>query len=382
MSEHFPTDWSPAGREPRAYTDELRLDHGIGRNDRGEWVLLRHADVVAVATDPERFSSDVSRFLQVPNGLDGERHRAVRRVLDRYFTAEALAPFEPGFRAIARDLFASAPRGVAHDAVNGVGARFAVRAQSTWLGWPTDLDQVLLDWMVDNHAATRSGDRARTAEVADRFDDIIRGLIATRREAGDLAPNDITTSLLTDEIDGRPFTDDELVSILRNWTGGDLGSIALCVGVILHHLAEHPDLQAHLRTAAAPRETEDVIDEILRIDDPFVSNRRRATCPVTVSGVQIPEGAMVKLHWTSANRDADVFGDPDAFDPAGHAARNIVYGIGPHACPGRPLATLELRVAVEEVLAATTTIRLADDVVPEREVAPVGGFRSVPVEFV
>lgn len=382
MSEHFPTDWSPVGREPRAYTDLLRVDHGIGRNDRGEWVLLRHADVVAVATDPDRFSSDVSRFLQVPNGLDGKHHGAVRGVLDRYFTGDALAPFEPVFRAIARDLFTTLPRGVALDVVNGAGAHFAVRAQSAWLGWPADLEESLLGWMADNHAATRSGDVARTAEVAERFDDIIRSLIATRRDAGERAPDDITTSLLGDEVDGRRFTDEELVSILRNWTGGDLGSIALCVGVILHYLAEHPDLQDRLRDGAGVREMEAVIDEILRIDDPFVSNRRRTTCPVAVAGVQIPEGAMVKRHWTSANRDTSVFGDPDAFRPDENAAGNIVYGVGPHVCPGRPLATVELRIAVEEALAATTAIRLAGDPAPEREVAPVGGFRSVHVELV
>jgi len=381
VSEHFPTDWSPAGREPRAYTDQLRMDHGVGRNDRGEWVLLRHADVVAVATDAERFSSAVSRFLQVPNGLDGERHRQVRGVLDRYFTEEALAPFEPVFRAVARDLFASLPKGVAHDVVNGLGAHFAVRAQSAWLGWPSELEESLLGWMADNHAATRSGDLARTAEVAERFDDIIRSLIAARRDARESAPHDITTSLLSDEVDGRRFTDDELVSILRNWTGGDLGSIALCVGVVMHYLAEHPDLQSHLRGGVGVRELSAVIDEILRIDDPFVSNRRRTTCPVEVSGARIPAGETVKLHWTSANRDAVVFGEPDAFRPEENAGHNIVYGIGPHVCPGRPLATLELRVAVEEALAATTAIRLAEDAEHEREIAPVGGFRSVHVEF-
>jgi len=381
VSEHFPTDWSPAGREPRAYTDDLRIEHGIGRNDRGEWVLLRHADVVAVATDPDHFSSAVSRFLQVPNGLDGERHRQVRGVLDRYFAPETLAPFEPVFRGIARDLFTGLAKGVAHDAVNGVGARFAVRAQSAWLGWPAALEGALLTWMADNHAATRSGDLARTAEVAERFDDLIRSLVASRRDAGVRAPLDITTSLLSDEVDGRRFSDDELVSILRNWTGGDLGSIALCIGVVMHYLADHPDLQQHLRGGASARELDAVIDEILRIDDPFVSNRRRTTCPVDVSGVRIPAGETVKLHWTSANRDAAVFGDPDAFRPEENAARNLVYGIGPHVCPGRPLATLELRVALEEALAATTAIRLAADPVPEREVAPVGGFRSVFVEF-
>ena len=74
-----------------------------------------------------------------------------------------------------------------------------------------------------------------------------------------------------------------------------------------------------------------------------------------------------------------VFGDPDAFDPAGHAGDNLVYGIGRHACPGRLLATLELRIAVRALLAGTTSITLDPDRPAEREVAPVGGWARVPV---
>ena len=85
------------------------------------------------------------------------------------------------------------------------------------------------------------------------------------------------------------------------------------------------------------------------------------------------------MHWTSANRDAAVFSDPDAFDPAANAEHNLVYGIGPHVCPGRPLATLELRVAVQEALAATEWIDWAPGEQAEREVAPVGGYARVPV---
>ena len=102
-----------------------------------------------------------------------------------------------------------------------------------------------------------------------------------------------------------------------------------------------------------------IIDEILRIDDPFLSNRRITTCPVEVAGVKIPANARVKLHWTSANRDEEVFGDPDAFDPVGNAENNLVYGIGRHVCPGRLLSTVELRIATRELLADTNSIELA-----------------------
>jgi cytochrome P450 len=215
--------------------------------------------------------------------------------------------------------------------------------------------------------------------VASDFDAIIRSITDPRRAAGDDAPDDLTTRLMRDTVDGRPFTDEEIVSVLRNWTGGDLGSIALCVGVLFAFLAGHEDVQHRLRSGVSDAELDAAIDEVLRIDDPFLSNRRVTTCPVHVGGVDLPEGARVKLHWTSANRDAEVFDDPDAFDPEANAPRNLVYGIGPHVCPGRPLATMELRIAVQEALAATDWIAFAPDEQPEREVAPVGGYRRVPV---
>ncbi|MHA6512557.1 cytochrome P450 [Tessaracoccus sp. Z1128] len=379
MTDHVPDDVDPAGRDLREYTDQLRPDHPVVRNVRGEWVLLRHADVVAAATDPVTFSSAVSAHVHVPNGLDGDAHRAARETLDRYVEPGALAPHEPAFREVARGLYAALPRGVTVDAVRDIGFPFAVRAQSAWLGWPASLEDHLLDWMAANHAATRSGDRSRTAEVAAEFDAIIGSVLAPRRRLGDDAPDDITTALLRDEMAGRPFTDEELVSVLRNWTGGDLGSIALCVGVVFAFLADHPDLQHRLRSGVSDEEIDAIVDEILRIDDPFTSNRRRTTCPVTIGGAEIPAGAVVKLHWTSANRDRAVFGDPDHFNPEGNAPRNLVYGTGPHMCPGRPLATVELRIGVQEALAATTWIEWAPGAPAEREVTPVGGWAHVPV---
>ena len=377
MPDHIPDELSPAGRDLRAYTDELRPDHPVVRNDRGEWVLLRHDLVRRAALDDVSFSNEVSRFLQVPNGLDGALHTAFREALDPFLAPAALAPYQADFDRIAAGLVRSLPRGMSVEAVREIGAAFAVRAQSVWLGWPPELEGRLLAWIEDNHAATRTGDQARTAQVAEEFDDIIRSVLAQRR--CESSPTDVTGELLRVQVHGRQLADAEIVSVLRNWTGGDLGSIALCVGVLLHHLASHPELQSLLRGGVPDTELDLVIDEVLRIDDPFVSNRRVTTRPVELGGVRLPAGAPVKLHWTSANRDEGVFDDPDAFDPAGHAGDNLVYGIGRHACPGRLLATLELRIAVRALLAGTTSITLDPDRPAEREVAPVGGWARVPV---
>jgi cytochrome P450 len=386
--------FDPLGLEPRSASDEQRAEAPLARTPAGTWVVLGHAEAVAVASDHERFSSAVSRFLQVPNGLDGEEHRAVREATDPFFGPAPMARLEPVVRAVAARLVEElldgvGPQGTEVDAVAALGAVFAVRAQTAWLGWPPALETALLQWMVDNHEASRSGDLARTAEVAERFDAIIRSVLAPRRAAGADAPQDPTTALLhlrlplpDPEVPGsseRPLREEEVVSILRNWTGGDLGSIALCTGVLLREIARAPELAQRLREGSDD-EAAAIVDELLRIDDPFVSNRRVATCPVTLAGHEIRAGERLLIHWTSANRDERVFPFPDALDPQGNAAHNLVYGVGRHVCPGRPLATLELVALLRELLAVA-------DVRPgegsgEREIAPVGGWAHAPVVLV
>ena len=374
----------------RALTDDLRQQHDVIKNEAGEWVLLRHADVVAAALDDTRFSSQVSRFLQVPNGLDGAEHEHFRALIDSYLSKEALTPYVPVFKKVATELMSELPKGKTLNAVDDIGAVFAVRAQCTWLGWPAELEPRLLQWMRDNHSASRSKDNARMAQVAQDFDDIIRLVISLYRNADAMAGmfnasiaknsidiNNITAQLCCGRTNGRELSEAELVSILRNWTGGDLGSIALCVGVIIAYIAQHPE-QVNVWTKASDSELEAIIDEILRIDDPFVSNRRITTCPVSIGAHKLPKGARVQLNWTSANRDEVVFGD-NGFAPEAHAAANLVYGIGKHVCPGRLLATWQLRIATQALLTYFKDLQLAADFPLEREQPPLGGYSNVPV---
>lgn len=100
---------------------------------------------------------------------------------------------------------------------------------------------------------------------------------------------------------------------------------------------------------------------------------------MTVGGQTIPADARVVLNWTAANRDPDVFGDPDAFRPDENARNNLVFGVGPHVCPGRDLTLMEMRVAIVELMRGTTWIHPAPDDEPVRERPPVGGWASVPV---
>lgn len=387
----------------RALTDNLRQAHDVIKNDAGEWVLLRHADVVAAALDDERFSSQVSRFLQVPNGMDGAEHEHFRALIDSYLSKEALLPYVPVFDKVATELMSELPKGKMLNAVDDIGAVFAVRAQCAWLGWPTELEPRLLQWMRNNHSATRSKETVKMAQVAQDFDDIIRSVVNPYRNIDEVAGmfkastaetntagnnnannvnhsldmNSVTAQLCRERIDGRELSEAELVSILRNWTGGDLGSIALCVGVIIAHIVKHPE-QVNFWSRATDSELETIIDEILRIDDPFVSNRRITTCPVSIGAHKLPKGARVQLNWTSANRDETVFGD-NSFNPQKHADVNVVYGIGKHVCPGRLLATWQLRIATQALLTHFKDIQLAVGFPLQREQPPLGGYSHVPV---
>lgn len=370
-------DWEPLSEQvladQRAAYDGHRQACPVARSPRGVTVF-RHADVVRVAQDHETFSSAASAFRSVPNTLDPPEHGRYRPLVDSFFTPERMAALEPVVRQIARDVVAEV--GSRTDAVTEVGYRFAVRAQVHWLGWTGD-EERLVTWMATNHAATRSADRSRTATAAAEFDRIVTDQVARRHTAGDDAPDDPTTELTRASVDGSPLTDAEIVSVLRNWTAGDLGSIAASLGVVVHFLATHPDVQAQLRED--PSDLSAAIDEMLRIDDPFLVNRRVATRDTEIDGFPVKEGERLYLLWTSANRDEAVFEDPDAYRPEENAAHNIVYGTGVHICPGRPLASMELVLATEALLAATSRIDLDPADPPVRETYPVGGWARVPV---
>src|SRR3546814_15317882 len=96
--------------------------------------------------------------------------------------------------------------------------------------------------MRKNHKATLAKDRAAMDQIAQEFDGYMLTLINERRQAGANAPDDTTTRLTRELVSGRPLNNEELISILRNWTVGELGTIAASVGILAQYLAVHPEL--------------------------------------------------------------------------------------------------------------------------------------------
>ncbi|WP_315928245.1 cytochrome P450 [Mesorhizobium sp. SP-1A] len=381
MPDEPQPDWDPRSgnvlsNQIAAY-DVMRDRCPVAYSDYLGWSLFRHDDLVRALDDHQTFSNVVSSHLSVPNGMDPPRHTAYRQLIERHFDPARVDAFEPRCRTISVNLVSGLEKGVEIELVTQLAQRFAVQIQCAFLGWPDSLHEPLLRWVRKNHEATLARNSCAMAAIALEFDGYIRLLLEMRREAGAAAPDDITTSLLQERIGDRPLNHEEIVSILRNWTVGELGTITACVGILAHYLAENPGLQQRLREE--PDLLPAAIDEILRMHGPLISNRRMTTRPVEIGGRRIAAGERITLMWASANRDEAVFGDPDEFRADRDPAQNLLYGRGLHVCPGAQLARLELRVLVEELLKQTRHIALAPGLAPAIAVYPASGFSELPM---
>jgi len=383
MAEQRHQDWDPRAKDVqqnqiRAY-DDMRQTCPVAWSNYQQWTLFRHTDVMRVLEDHNTFSNAVSAHLSVPNGMDPPEHTPYRKAIEPYFAPEPMARFEPQCRDVARALVTELQKNQPVDVVDALSRPFALRIQCAFMGWPDSLHQPLAEWVMKNHRATLARDRIAMAEVAEEFDGYIRELLDSRRQAGEQAPDDVTTQLMQEQINGNPMTDEELVSLLRNWTVGELATISASISILTNYLAHHPALLNDLK--AAPEQLSDAIDEILRIDAPLISNRRITTRDVEIGGRRIPAGEKITLLWASANRDENTFGDPDSFCPHQNAPKNLLYGAGIHVCPGAPLARMELRIFMEELLKQINGIEVIGSDAPERAMFPTGGFNYLPLQF-
>jgi len=373
-------DWDPKAdevqRDQRAAYDAMRERCPVAYSDFLGWTLFRHADVMRALHDPDTFSSVVSRHLSVPSGMDPPEHTDFRAALNPYFEPEQMAAFEPHCRQLARELAAALP---ADDEVELTGqftSWFAVRVQCRFLGWPARFHEKLYQWVQKNHQATLAGDRPAMARIAHEFQEYVEELLQDRR--GVDAGADLTARLLHEQVAGRALRTEEIVSILRNWTVGEVGTISASIGILAHYLAQHPELQQRLR--AEPELLPAANDEILRLHGPLVTNRRVTTGAARFGERRIGSGQRVTLNWVAANRDPAVFGRPDEFRLERDPAANLLYGAGIHVCPGAPLARLELRVVMEELLARTTAIELVPGRPPTLASYPASGYALLPLQ--
>jgi cytochrome P450 len=134
---------------------------------------------------------------------------------------------------------------------------------------------------------------------------------------------------------------------------------ATAIGHAVHSLLAERALWERVRDNRAL--TEAVVEETLRLRDPSRAARRTATRDCEIGGVPIPAGSAVYVHLWSAGHDEDVFEDPESFVIGRPNVRqHLTFGLGPHVCPGAPLARLEMRVALECLLDRLPSLRLVE----------------------
>jgi cytochrome P450 len=351
--------------DPVSFTEES--DGG-----RGFWSITRYEDVLYVSRHTELFSSAQGIRLEDMDDeerearmtimeMDPPQHSRYRRLVSRPFSPRAVAEYEDGVRALAREVLDEVRGESRFDFVSRVARQLPMKMLGRLLGLP-DKD---LDWLVDRgDALIGNTDADFTDFVVDQVDtsayrllpfrspvaielfDFAEGALAERRAH---PTDDVLTSLLQPTVDGDLLDDDQLKNFftLMVAAGNDTTRYSMAAG--MKAIAERPELLVALRSD--PSAIKPAVDEMLRWSSTTMHFRRTATQDTELRGTTIREGDKVVVWYVSANFDDDQFAAPFHFDAARSPNDHVAFGLhSPHLCLGAHLARLEMRVLFEELV--------------------------------
>ncbi len=355
----------------------------------GFWVFSRYEDIRRIYQSPDLFKqwskgvpANPFTKLYKPLYLDPPTHMPWRKVLTPIFSPRQLARFEDFIRGIARHQLALiGPKGscefVSEFADVLPGTMFCFM-----LGLPNEeyprFSRMAHELIFGPAEALKSGGveaaKAVRARANKEIDDFIAALIPDRRKnPGD----DILSILLEGKIDGAPLPEEEIVNLatLLFFAGTDSTRAAITYAFI--YLSQHPEQRD--RIVVDPKLVPNAAQELIRFNG-FHMSSRQATRDVEIGGVLIKEGDLVLMSTGAANRDPAKFPHPNEVDlERAQAHSNLTFGAGIHRCIGSHLATLQLRVALDEVHKAIPDYRLDLDAVPVRYVSGQG--KAIPVNL-
>jgi cytochrome P450 len=335
----------------------------------GCWAVLRHADATYVARHPSLFSASAGGV--VVEDLDPEQlammrmmllamdppgHAQYRRPLLPHFSRQAIAALEDRVRAISREVLVAAGDAGDVEFVHGVCAKLPSQVIGELFGIPRH------DWgRIQRWAElSTSGQDADVSGGEDPGSGAVEmamyAIEFAARRRNDQPVDDLTSVILGTEFEGGTMSDVDFGSFFVQLAtaGNDTTKTMLSSG--LHALLQHPDQLAAVR--ADPSLLPGAVEEILRWANPLHYFRRTATEDTELSGTKIAAGQKVAMLYTSANRDEDVFEDPQRFDVRRDPNPHLSFGIAEHFCLGAHLARLEGRVFFEELLGKFPTIEV------------------------
>lgn len=327
----------------------------------GFWTVLRYEDVLTAAQDWQTFSS--AHGLTVPTApiatrnlpveVDPPIQREYKRLITPFFTPKSVAAYEQPTRELINRLIDEFIEDGSCEFMEAFARPFPSQAffELVISAPPEDIDRVA-------YMASKSSlpNDPEAAECWAGLSAWIRDFIEMRRNSPERG--DVVDSVIRASVQGRPITDDEIIGTIQLVILGGLETTSSALGLWFHRFCRQPEIPALLR--AHPEKIPSAVEELLRIESPFITISRTAVQDGCIGGQAIRSGEKVTLHWASANRDIREFDSPDEFDPDRSPNRHLAFGVGPHRCAGSSLARMNLRIGLEILLQRLDDIKLQD----------------------
>ena len=369
--EDLAAPWMPA-----EYWSQVLYDQVRSVDERYE-PFRRDNPVAWCARDVETFSSQVIRFstLRPPLEVDPPDHQVFRRVLNPYFEPARIAAMEDSVRGFVREMLVPYLRNEQSEFVKLTEA-LPARVLLMLLSFPDEDWQKVNDMTAvgfkDTVVATRNP-VVRGAVGGTVRDYALEQVERRRRAPGE----DLVSALLDAEVRGRRLSDEEVVGIVVMMITAGHYTTTSAMGNSVLRLARDASLQARLRAdmSLVPQ----AIEEVLRVDSSQQSMPRVTTRDTELGGQLIPAGTNIEIVWGSANFDDASVERPREFDIDRTPNRHLAFGRGIHMYIGAPLARLEVRVLLEELLSQTSSFGLAGEV--RRTPWPRYGVTQLPLEL-
>lgn len=369
------------GGVPHDILTDLRRDDPVHWQEMdgepGFWAILKHADVVHVAREPNLFSASEggvvlenldAQSLEMMRGMllamDPPRHTDYRQPLSERFKARVIAGLEPAIRDICRGIFSAAAEKGEVEFVHEVTSGLPSRVIGELMGLPEE-DWPHIHELAERNTSGQDADYASGDANSGSIEMAMYAIQFAARRRSEPVRDDLTSFILGSDFNGHPMDDIDFGKFFVQLVtaGNDTTKTMLSSGLLA--LLQHPDQLAMLRADRSL--IPGAVEEILRWANPLHYFRRTATADTSIRGVDIVAGDKVAMYYTSANRDEDVFGaDSQRFDITRHPNPHLSFGIGTHFCLGVHLARLEGRVFFDELLSTFPSIELAGEPVRVR----------------
>jgi len=347
---------------------------------KGFWALTRYEDVRNVGRDPKTFSSYAGGIM-IPDAdemslmgprlmmlfMDPPEHTRHRHLVQRGFTPKGASSWQARIDQLAVEIVDAVIEKGECDLVADLAGEMPSLVIADVMGIPRDDARHLYELTEIMHSAPGSvPDDVRASSSIDMLTYAGNVFAEKRVRPGD----DLATVLVESELDGDRLTDADLAwfFLLLINAGGD--TTRNLVGGGMQVLFEHPDQRAWLQDDV-PGRVDAAMEELLRWTSPVVHMRRTALKDTTIGDQAIKEGDKVVMYYGAANRDPAVFTDPETLDLARTPNEHVAFGGGgPHFCLGAPLARIEIRAMLREILT-----RLPD-------IEPAGEATWLPSNFI